>query len=205
MYVHFVQSNHYHLKLIRGRPRHCFAGSKRRCKYFQRDVHCLHRRRLWYKHKRLTVPLVLEFKLIFIFNVGYNSPSKFVYVDIEALGGLPPNEDRTMHIACKKAANISHYHARTAGIMAILRPCRIVTDWQEMDTSESSIHLFVQLLKVRDEEGSNVKFVGYDRACELVPFLRNTNSPIFIYRYLTRSLITALNSQSIIDLRKLLL
>ena len=160
----------------------------------------MHRRRLLYKYKRLTVFLVLEFKLIFIFNVGYNSPSKFVYVDIEALGGLPPNEDRTMHIACKKAANIGHYYARTAGIMAILRPCRIVTDWQEMDTSESSIHLFVQLLKVRDEEGSNVKFVGYDRARELVPFLRNTNSPIFIYRYLTRSLITALNRQSIIHI-----
>ena len=53
--------------------------------------------------------------------------------------------------------------------MAILRPCRIVTDWQEMDTSESSIHLFVQLLKVMVEEGSNVKSVGYDRAREFVP------------------------------------
>ena len=58
-----------------------------------------------------------------------------------------------MYLTCEKAANIIHYHDRTAGIMAILRPCRIVTDWREMYISENSSQLFVQLLKVMDEEG----------------------------------------------------
>ena len=103
-----------------------------------------------------------------------NLPDQYVSTRIvDIASDLPSNEYTSMHIACKKAANITHYHDRTAGIMAIVRPCGIVIDWREMYTCESSSQLFVQLLKVMDEEGSNVKFVGYDRACEFAPFLRN--------------------------------
>ena len=42
-----------------------------------------------------------------------------------------------------------------------------------MYTCESSSELLVQLLKVMDEVGSNVKFVGCDRACKCHPFYRN--------------------------------
>ena len=92
-------------------------------------------------------------------------------VDISST--LPSNDDTTVHIACKKAGNVKHYHDRTAGIMAIVRPCGIVIDWREMYTCESSSQLFIQLLKLIDEDSASIKFIGYDRACEFVPFLRN--------------------------------
>ena len=57
--------------------------------------------------------------------------------------------------------------------MAIVRPCGIVIDWREMYTCESASQLFIQLLKIADEASSNVKYVGYDRACEFAPFLKN--------------------------------
>jgi hypothetical protein len=86
---------------------------------------------------------------------------------------LPSNDDTSVHVPCKKAANVHHFHDRTAGIMAIVRPCGIVIDWREMYTCESASQLFIQLLKIVDEPGSNVRYVGYDRACEFAPFLRN--------------------------------
>ena len=77
---------------------------------------------------------------------------------------LPSNDDTTMHVACKKASNVKKFHDRTAGVMAIVRHC---------GTRESSSQLFVQLLKLADEVDSRMKYVGYYRACEFVPFLWN--------------------------------
>ena len=95
---------------------------------------------------------------------------------VDASEDLPSNADSTMHTACKKACNIRRFHESTAGIMAIVRPCGLVLDWREMYTCESSSQLFVQLLKLVDEDGTRVRYVGYDRACEFVPFLRNLRS-----------------------------
>ena len=86
-------------------------------------------------------------------------PVSTIIVDLAS--DLPSNEDTTMYLTCKNAATISHYHDRTDGIMAIACPCGIMIDWREMYASESSRQLFVQLLKVIIDEGSNVRFVGF--------------------------------------------
>lgn len=106
-----------------------------------------------------------------------NLPDQIVSTRIvELSGSLPSNEDTTMHTACKKKANVKHFHDRTAGIMAIVRSCGIILDWREMYTCESSSQLFVQLLKLVDEPNIRISYIGYDRACEFVPFLRNLNT-----------------------------
>ena len=48
--------------------------------------------------------------------------------------------------------------------MAIVRPWEIVKD-----SRHKHLWKFVQLMKVMDEYGSNVKFVGNGRACEFAP------------------------------------
>lgn len=92
-------------------------------------------------------------------------------VDISAT--LPSNSDTSMHTACKSIENVKRYHDKTAGIMAVVRPCGIILDCRELYTCESSSQLFVQLLKLIDEPGINIRYIGYDRACEFKPFLRN--------------------------------
>lgn len=86
---------------------------------------------------------------------------------------LPSNAETSMHTACKSVENVRRYHDKTAGVMAVVRPCGIILDCREMYTCESSSQLFVQLLKLIDEPGINIKYIGYDRACEFKPFLRN--------------------------------
>ena len=103
-----------------------------------------------------------------------NIPDQIVSSRIVAMStDLASNSDTTMHIACKKAANVKHFHEKTAGIMAIVRPCGMVLDCRELYTCESASQLFVQLLKLIDEPNARIEYIGYDRACEFVPFLRN--------------------------------
>lgn len=78
---------------------------------------------------------------------------------------LPANDDPAVHVACKQGKNVTTFHEKTAGVMFIICPCGIVIDWREMFTCESPSQLFVQLLKLYDQDiDPNVKYVGYDRA-----------------------------------------
>lgn len=86
---------------------------------------------------------------------------------------LPSNEDTSVHIGCKLASNVNRFYKRTAGIMAIVRPCGIIIDYAEMLTCESPSQLFVQLLRLKCDSGAYLKYMGYDRACEFEPFLKN--------------------------------
>ena len=92
---------------------------------------------------------------------------------LSSVQNLPGNEDQTVHVACKKPENSTVYHKRTAGFMFIVRPCGVIIDFREMFTSESPSQLFVQLLQLCDEDNANIKYIGYDRACEFSPFLTN--------------------------------
>lgn len=78
-----------------------------------------------------------------------------------------------MHTGCKKKDKVTKFHDRTAGIMAIVKPCGVIIDYREMLTCESASQLFVQLLNLVDQPTVNIKYIGYDRACEFHPFLRN--------------------------------
>jgi len=55
--------------------------------------------------------------------------------------------------------------------MAIVKPRGIIIDHREMYTCESASQLFVQLLKLIDDHGDKLKYVGYDGACEFQPFV----------------------------------
>lgn len=46
----------------------------------------------------------------------------------ELTRSLPSNSDTAVHTSCKKATNIKTFHDKTAGIMAIVRPCGIIID-----------------------------------------------------------------------------
>jgi hypothetical protein len=86
---------------------------------------------------------------------------------------LPDNDDMTVMQGCKKAENLQRFYDRTAGILAMVKPCGVIVNWAEMFTCESPSQVFTFLLRTRTIQGGGaIKYIGYDRACELVPFLR---------------------------------
>lgn len=86
---------------------------------------------------------------------------------------LPTNEDQTVHVGCKKAKDVIRVYNRTAGILAIVKPCGIIVDHCEMYTCESPSQVFTFMLRVFDNNWDHINYVGYDRACEFHPFLNN--------------------------------
>jgi hypothetical protein len=77
---------------------------------------------------------------------------------------------------CKKKKNISLFFETTAGMLALIRPCGIVVNMAEMFTSESCTQVFLFILRTfcHDlEDIQRLRYLGYDRACGLVPYLRN--------------------------------
>jgi len=93
--------------------------------------------------------------------------------DVDKENGILPED--TIH-GCKKKENISLFFETTAGMLALIRPCGIVVSMTEMLTCESQTQVFLFLLRTftkNIECFQRLKYVGYDRACGLVPFLRN--------------------------------
>ena len=85
-------------------------------------------------------------------------------------------EDEYSNGGCKKKENISLFYETTAGMLALIRPCGIVVSMTEMFTCESLTQVFLFLLRTfgeNTEDFKRVKYVGYDRACGLVPYLKN--------------------------------
>ena len=75
----------------------------------------------------------------------------------------------------RKPCNVIKYHDRTAGIAALLKPCGIVLNWTEMYTSESltQMYFFLAFTFGHGQDIHHLKYLGYDRACGLQPFLQN--------------------------------
>jgi hypothetical protein len=92
---------------------------------------------------------------------------------LQLVDDVPDNSDKSVHLGCKKAENVDRFQTRSAGVMALVRPCGIVVDLSEMLTCESPSQLFVQALRLKCDENVNMRYFGYDRACEFAPFLRN--------------------------------
>ena len=91
----------------------------------------------------------------------------------EAAEDLPSNNDRSVHIGCKSEKNVDRLSERSAGVMAIVKPCGMIVDYAEMLTCESPSQLFVQLLRLLCDTPTNVKYLGYDRGSEFEPLLKN--------------------------------
>ena len=87
--------------------------------------------------------------------------------------GWPTSDDLSVHVGCKDAKKVDRFKKRSAGVCAVVRPCGIIVDTRELLNCESPSQVFAQLLTLRCDRQVAFQFVGYDRACELKPFLQN--------------------------------
>lgn len=78
---------------------------------------------------------------------------------------------------CKRSENIDAFSDRTAGTIFLCYPCGIVVAWDEMYRAESVVHVALLILSVFGHDdfarSRKPRFVGYDRACDLDPCIRN--------------------------------
>ena len=90
-------------------------------------------------------------------------------------GTLPDSDSEELLQGCRKQCNVNRYLDRTAGVAAIVRPCGIVVNFMEMFTCESptQMYVFLAFSFAHGRDISRLKFVVYDRACDLHPFLCN--------------------------------
>ena len=106
------------------------------------------------------------------------SPPDFQYYENNSSGEvpLPDNDDDNFFVGCRKYCNVNRFYDRTAGVMALVRPCGIIANFTEMYTCESptQAYIFIYTTFGRNlSDLSRLKFLGYDRSCDLHPFLRN--------------------------------
>ena len=90
---------------------------------------------------------------------------------------------------CRKQCNVTKYYDRTAEIVAIVRPCGVVINIAEMYTNESMTQIYLFLLNTfaRGKDINNLRYLGYDRACGLYPFLVNLSKKnIYLAKYLLK-------------------
>ena len=80
---------------------------------------------------------------------------------------------KSVHVGCKDAKKVDRFKKRSAGVCAVVRPCGIIVNTRELLSCESPSQMFAQLLTLRCDRQVELQFVGYDRACELKPFLQN--------------------------------
>ena len=96
--------------------------------------------------------------------------------DQHFVGELPKNDDDSVLVGYKKPENRTKYYLTTAGMLALIRPCGIVISMTEMFTCESPTQVFLFLLRTFVHDTDSVlrlRYLGYDRACDLKPFLVN--------------------------------
>ena len=94
--------------------------------------------------------------------------SKEIFINAE-------NEIFTENHGCKDRKNINTFYKTTAGIMAMIKPCGIVVQTMDMFTAESLTQAFIFLKKIgfqNNEDYKHISWVGYDRSCELKPFVK---------------------------------
>ena len=110
-------------------------------------------------------------------NEAYVYPISAGFIDQKVVGDIPEHDGlNSKQGGCKSKERINRYMDRTAGLLTAGRPCGIIVKAQEMYTCESCTQVYAFLLltfgKTTDDL-MRLKFVGYGRACDLHPFLRN--------------------------------
>ena len=88
---------------------------------------------------------------------------------------LPANDDESLLTGCKKAKNVNRFQNRTAGILALVRPCGIIINFTEMFTSESPTQAYIFIYQTFGrslEDLARLRYLGYDRTCDLHPLLK---------------------------------
>jgi len=74
----------------------------------------------------------------------------------------------------QKPWNVTKYYDHTAGIAAVLLRCGIVVNWAEMYSHESLTQMYLLIIFTfgRGKDVERLKYLGYDRACGLHPFMQ---------------------------------
>ena len=93
----------------------------------------------------------------------------------EKIGSLPDNDDDSLLVGCRKVKGVTKFYDRTAGVLALVRPCGVIVNTVEMFTCESptQVYLFLIMTFARGQDIQRLRYLGYDRACDLHPFLQN--------------------------------
>ena len=76
----------------------------------------------------------------------------------------------------RKKTKAAKFYDRTSGIIVAVKPCAIIVGFEEMITSESPTQAFCFLLNTffdayDAKKDVNFRYCGYDRACDLHPYL----------------------------------
>ncbi|CAG2216851.1 unnamed protein product [Mytilus edulis] len=77
--------------------------------------------------------------------------------------------------SCKDKSKLNKFYKTTAGMLFVIRPCGVIVGFAEMYSHESLTQVFLLLRKMffmNDSCKKRIKYLGYDRCCELKPFLR---------------------------------
>ena len=94
-------------------------------------------------------------------------------VEKSHLGEVPAN-DMSWVVACKKPGKVDKVFDTTAGILAAVRPRGIIVNFMEMFTCESASQAYLFMMWTFGESVEaleELRYVAYDRACDLQPFL----------------------------------
>ena len=93
----------------------------------------------------------------------------------EAIGSLPDADSEELLTGCRKPGKVTKFFDRTAGVVAAVRPCGIVVNFSEMFTCESptQMYIFLSFTFGHGRDIDRLRYVAYDRSCDLHPFLCN--------------------------------
>ena len=94
---------------------------------------------------------------------------------LSMIGSLPDSDSDDLLIGCRKSKKVTRFYDRTAGVVAAVRPCGIVVNFSEMFTCESptQMYIFLAFTFGHGNDIDRLKYVTYDRSCDLHPFLCN--------------------------------
>ena len=109
---------------------------------------------------------------------------------VDSIGDLPDADSDSVLVGCRKAKNVDKFFSTTAGIATIVRPCGIVVNCTEMYTCESPTQMYIFLLSTfgRGKDIDRLKFLAYDRACDLHPFLVNLQKKdVYLAKFLLKN------------------
>lgn len=104
------------------------------------------------------------------------------------VGSLPENDSSELLVGCKKS-QLNKFYDKTAGILSLVRPCGIIINTAEMYTCESPTQAYIFLIMTfaRGRDIDRIRYIGYDRACDLHPFLLNlSRQGAYFARWLIR-------------------
>ena len=91
----------------------------------------------------------------------------------EKIGSLPDNDDSLL-VGCRKVKGMTKFYDRTAGILALVRPCGVIVNSVEIFTCETptQVYPFLIMTFTRLQDIQRLRYLGYDCACDLHPFLQ---------------------------------